>query len=106
MEKRPLRTRDDIRQIAYLLREDKAVFERFRKELDIEQAYAQALSAKYEKENREKQDVEEEFFATVESCVRVLQNIPLRLLTSEDKKTRVIEQVKALVEALKPIQDF
>jgi hypothetical protein len=105
-EKRPLRTRDDIRQIAYLLREDKSAFERFRKELDIEQAYAQALSAKYEKESRERQDVEEEFFAAVESCIRVLQNIPLRLLTNEDKKVRVIEQIGALVEALKPIQDF
>lgn len=105
-EKRPLRTRDDIRQIAYLLREDKPAFERFRKELDIEQAYAQALSAKYEKENRERQDVEEEFFAAVESCVRVLQNIPLRLLTNQDKKARVIEHIKALVEALKPIQEY
>ena len=105
-EKRPLRTRDDIRQVAYLLREDKAAFERFRKELDIEQAYAQALSAKYDKENREKQDVEEEFFATMESCIKVLQNIPLRLLTNADKKIRVIEQVKALLEAVKPIQDF
>jgi hypothetical protein len=105
-EKRPLKTRDDIRQIAYLLREDKSAFERFRKELDIEQAYAQALSAKYEKESREKKDVEEEFFSTVESCVRVLKNIPLRLLTEADTRIRVVEEIQALQQALKPILEF
>ena len=105
-EKRPLRRRDDIRQIAYLLREDKSAFERFRKGLDIEQAYSQALSAKYEKENREKQDVEEEFFTTVEACIRVLQNIPLRLLSNDEKKTHVINHITKLEEALKPIRSF
>jgi hypothetical protein len=105
-EKRCLKTRDDIRQIAYLLREDKSAFERFRKELDIELAYAQALSVKYEKESREKQDIEEEFFAAVESCVKVLQNIPLRLLTDQVKKNRVIAQIQTLEDALKPIRDF
>jgi len=35
-EKRPLRRRDDIREVAYLIREDKSAFQRFRAELDIE----------------------------------------------------------------------
>jgi len=105
-EKRPLSRRDDIRQVAYLIREDKSAFERFRAERDIEQAYSQALTEKYERESRARQDVEQEFFVSLEACVKALENVPLRLLKDVGTKDRVLSELARIEKAMEPIKEF
>ncbi|MGV9102890.1 MAG: hypothetical protein ACOC3C_02085, partial [Candidatus Thorarchaeota archaeon] len=81
-------------------------FQHFRAELDIEQAYTQALSAKYQEEDRQRQDVEAEFFSALEACIKALTNIPLRLLRDAAIKDRVKEQIENLEKAVKPIKEY
>jgi hypothetical protein len=104
-ERRALKSRDDIRQIAFLLQEDKEVFEHFRRELDIEKAYSEALSKKYQKEAQRDFDPGEEVFNTVKLCAKALNDIPYRLLKNPDTKRRLLISLKELEDAIYVIKD-
>ena len=76
-ESRILRSRDDIRQVAFLLREDKQVFEKFRRDLDVEKAYSEAITKKYEREARESINQADEVFRVISECVIGLDTLVL-----------------------------
>jgi hypothetical protein len=104
-DKRPLRRRDDIRQIAYLIREDKRAFEVFRRERDVEKAYAEALQRKYEKEAREKRDQEEDIHRQLKECTSTLENLPHKLLKTPESRGRLFQAIEKLEGAIRELRE-
>jgi len=104
-EKRPLRNRDDIRQIAFFIREDKKAFEKFRSEKDIEKAYAESMTRKYEKESRETLNQEEEIHRILKDCTNVLENIPHKLLKNYESKQRIFEAIESLEKTIAELRE-
>jgi hypothetical protein len=102
-DNRKLRTRDDIRQIAFLLREDKSGFEKFRRELDVERAYSEAIAKKYEREARESLDRSEEVFETIAECISTLDNVPHKLL-KEPTRARLMTSLEKLEKAINELR--
>lgn len=104
-DKRHLKSRDDIRQIAFLIREDKKAFESFRYEKDIEKAYSAAMTRKYEKEAREAYDQEEEAFRIIKECTTALDNIPHKLLKNPSSKERLFKALGQLETAIAELRE-
>jgi len=104
-EKRILKRRDDIRQVAYLLQEDQEIFEKFRHERDIEKAYAEAISKKYEKAARESHDPGEEVFRALQECTKALEDIPYRLVKNPDSHNRLMTAIGKLEQAIATLRD-
>ena len=97
-EQRILRRGNDIRQLAFLLREDKEIFEKFRRDLDVEKAYSEAMTRKYQREAKETYDPSTKVFRVIASCVSVLENIPYKMLKDSDSR-------ELLFQALQQLQD-
>jgi len=99
-ENRVLRRRDDIRQVAYLIRHDREIFERFRRELDVERAYSEATTRKFERESR---DAERTLFEVLDECKNTLTSVPYRIMRDETSRTRlrnVLQEIQVLMEPL------
>jgi hypothetical protein len=92
-EHRILRTRDDIRQLSYLIREDMDAFQQFRINKDVEQAYAIAMRKKYEREVR---DDERTLFDVLSECERMLSNIQYRILRDDASRARLFDALKRI----------
>lgn len=101
-DRRILKTRDDIRQISYLLKEDSEVFARFRRELDVERAYSEAMAKKYA---RQEKDVEKQIHEVIADCTRALENIPFRLLKDEEIKGKILTEITKLEDAIAFIKE-
>jgi hypothetical protein len=78
-ERRFIARRDDIRDIAFLLRESPEHFQQFRHSGQLEQAYSQALSKKYEEEAKDKADPVSEVFTAMRQTSKLLDNLPLKV---------------------------
>lgn len=104
-ERRALRRRDDIRQVAFLIRQDKEAFEQFRRDMDIERAYSIAVSRGYEQEARDRVDRSKEVFESVASCTNVLENVPFKLLKDDDSRTRLFEMLETLEKVIASIKE-
>jgi len=103
-ERRALRRGNDIRQIAFLLREDKQAFEKFRRELDVEQAYSEAMARLYEREVRETVDQTEEVFKTISECTNALDNVPHKMLKNAAAKTKLIQALEKLEKTISELK--
>jgi len=102
-ERRIIRRQDDIRQIAYLIREDKEAFEQFRRDRDLERAYSIAVAKKYETEARESYDAAEEVFEAIRRCKRALDNIPYKILRDSGLNERLkngLDELKGIINSL------
>ena len=97
-ESRWVARRDDIRDVAYLIREEPDLFQQFRSTGQLESTYAQALTRKYEKEAKEKADPIKETFDAISICAKALENLPLRVI-------RVPELHASLKVALEKLQE-
>lgn len=104
-DRRALKTRDDIRQIAFLLREDKEAFESFRRDQDIERAYAEAMTRQYQREARETHDAGAEVFRAIRECVKALNDIPFRLLKDPSTKSSLIAELDQLRSSIAALLD-
>ncbi|MGE5491526.1 MAG: hypothetical protein ACM31P_09620 [Actinomycetota bacterium] len=94
---RKIARRDDIRDIAQLIREEPELFQQFRNNGQLEQAYSQALTRKFEREAREKSDPVREVFEQIRGCTKSLENLPLRVVKTPALK----EELDQLIDALK-----
>lgn len=103
-EKRALRRSDDTRQLAFLIREDKQAFEKFRRELDIEKAYSEAIQKKYEREIRETIDQTEVVFQTILECKNSLDNIPHKMLKNIETKKRLMQSLQELEHTINELK--
>lgn len=103
-ERRALKRADDIRQVAYLIQEDKELFDRFVRapdlEKDLEKTYAEALSKKHEREAKESYDPELEVFRTIRECTKAINDIPHRLLKDSGTRDRLFEEFEKLEKAI------
>lgn len=104
-EKRVLKTRDDIRQISSLIREDRHSFEKFRRELDLEKAYSESIAKKYEREMRESINQTEEVFRVITECLRTMDNIPHKVLKDPTLKDRLLGELKKLESAIAELKE-
>jgi hypothetical protein len=103
-EKRALRRGNDIRQAAFLIREDKQAFEKFRREQDIEQAYSEAMARKYERQLRESLDQTEELFRVISECATALDNVSHKLLKNAEAKSRLFKALERLQQAINELR--
>ena len=102
--RRYLARRDDIRSVAYLMREDPELFQQFRTTGQLEQAYSQALTRKYEKEAREKADPVDDVFESIKACTKALDNLPLRVVKDAALKIRLdtlISELESKIQLVK-----
>jgi hypothetical protein len=102
-EKRVITRQDDIRQLPYLLTTDPESFEHFRRELDLEAAYASALLK--EQSSREIYDPVEEVFGSIRSCTRALDHLPFKLLREDSAKEQLTNALAPLEQAIAAIKE-
>lgn len=104
-DRRIIRRQDDVRQIAYLVREDKEAFEQFRRDLDLERAYSLAISKKYATEARESYDAAQEVFKVLDNCKKILDNIPYKILRDPALRQRLINEFDLLEAIIKSLRN-
>ena len=98
---RRLVVRDDLRKISYVLRQNRDVFEEFRRnELELESAYAKILTIQYEKSA----DREEEVFEAVQACAKSLGDLPFKMLVNEETSRKLFEALEGLKSSIEAIE--
>lgn len=103
-ERRIIQRQDHVRKIAYLIREAPDIFEKFRREQDIERAYSEALTREYRKEAMDSYDPGEEVFRVIKECTKVLDNIPYKLMKDDQSNSHLLEALAPLEEAISLIK--
>lgn len=103
-EKRRIARRDDLRQIATLLINDKELFEQFRGGLDLESCYSLALTKKFEEEAKLRADPVLDLFTAVEHCVKVIHNVPYRAMKDDETRERILSSISKLESAIADIK--
>ncbi len=103
-EKRRIARRDDLRQIASLLVNDKELFEQFRGGLDLESCYSLALTKKFEEEAKLRADPILDLFAAVEHCVKVISNVPYRAMKDDQTREKILGSISSLEAAIEDIK--
>lgn len=104
-DRRYFSRRDDLRDLSFLIREVPELFQQFRHSGQLEQAYSQALTRKFEKEAREKADPIQEAFAAIKACARALEGLPFRVLKDAVLKAEFDELLKDLQEKIGYLKD-
>lgn len=103
-DRRYLARRDDIRDIAFLLRESPEHFQQFRHSGKLEQAYSQALTKKYEEEAKENSDPVQDVFAAMKLTSKMLDNLPLKVVKDDALKTQfdgLLAELESRIAAVK-----
>lgn len=103
-EKRKIARRDDLRQIASLLTNDKELFEQFRGGTDLESCYSLALTKKFEEEAKRRANPILDLFAAVDQCVSVIRNVPYRAMKDSDTREKILTSLSELEAAIADIK--
>ena len=75
------------------------MFERYRRDLDIERAYSEAMTRKFERESR---DAERTILEVLDECKNALRNVPYRMMRDETSRTRLREALNEIKELMEP----
>lgn len=97
---RRLARRDDLRTLAWLMREEPDLFQQFRSGSDLEGVYALALSRKQQEQAKAKSDPVAEVYDSVDNCTKALDNLPLKMIREENLKNQLFEKLTALEERI------
>ena len=89
-DKRYLSGRDDLRTISYLIKQAPKQFDEFRRELDLEKAYAKALAVKQEEVIT---DSTERTFNALKQCINALDNVPAKALRNSETNLRISKTI-------------
>lgn len=92
--------RDDIRDVASLMRDEPDLFQQFRVTGKLEEAYSQSLARQYERQAREKADPISETFDAIRFCTKALENMPLRVWKDADLKIMLDDLISDLESKL------
>lgn len=103
-ELRVIQRQDHVRKIGYLIRYDKEIFEKFRRELDVERSYSEAITKQYEKEVRETYDPVEEVLTSIRECTRALDNIPYKLIRDSEANKELLEMLEQLEQTIASVK--
>lgn len=99
-DRRIVRTQDDIRNVAYLIRNDVSEFESFRYHKDLERAYSTAIQKKYQEVSKDKSDPVDSVFDAITECTRALENIPLKAVRQPESKSQLYDALRPLENAI------
>tara|TARA_R110002072_G_scaffold41442_2_gene116399 strand:+ start:1657 stop:2793 length:1137 start_codon:yes stop_codon:yes gene_type:complete len=100
-----LARRDDVRDMAYLIREDPELFQQFRATGRLEEAYSQSLAKQYEKKAQEKADPVGDLFDVLSACNKSLDNVPLKVIKDPGLSDRLNQLMDSLQEKIRFIKE-
>lgn len=96
-EKRRLARRDDLRTVSFLLTSAEKQFEQFRNgTANLETAFATATAEALEKKSAESVDRVKEVFDSLSAPIKVLDNVPHKMLRQEDLNKQLKESLDRL----------
>jgi hypothetical protein len=90
----------DIRNVAYLIKQSPTFFEQYRRDGDLEKAYAQATAKQFENQLKQDADPVKDAFESIQTCERALVNFPYRALKDDKIKARLLEELRRLSKAI------
>ena len=99
-DKRHLKVRDDLRTLSYLIKESPDHFEVFRRTKNLENAYANALSAK---QKEQISDQTENTLKILNKCIGAIDNLPAKALRNDEIKSKIIAICKKLIQSISDI---
>jgi len=100
-----LARRDDIRDLAHLLRDDLELFQQFRTTGKLEDSYSQSLAKQYEKKANEKADPVNDLFNILVSCNKSLDNVPLKVIKDPGLSNKLNSLMDSLQEKIMYIRE-
>lgn len=103
-DSRLLARRDDIRSLAWLIRNAPSFFEQFRLDGQLERAYTMASAESYQKKATEKADVSRELFESLSACTKALENLPLKIMLDPHARADLNTRLSALQSVIRAIQ--
>jgi len=103
-ENRLFSSRNELRTISYLIRDEMDIFQQFRETGNLESSYSMALTRKYEKQAKEKANPQSEVFEAIKNCTKYLENVPFRMLRDEEISTRLFRNLQQLEDAIKALK--
>jgi hypothetical protein len=96
-DKRYLDKRDDLRTISYLIKQAPKHFDEFRRELNLEIAYSNALASKQQEIIT---DTTAQTFNAIAQCIQSLNNFPAKALRNSETKGNLISKCKEIISVL------
>lgn len=99
-DRRRLNTRDDVRNVAYLLKNADKFFQQFRNGQPIGATHAMATTELYQKKLEESTDRVRTVFNAMSACTRALDDIPYKVLKDPELKLEFEEKLNALEKAV------
>jgi len=103
-EARRLQRRDDIRALAYLIKFAPEEFHNFRLGSDLEASYSMAQTRKYEENSRKNRNPAEQAFDAIETCVKALEDIPLKVVRDDVTRGRLYAALDDLQNAINTLR--
>lgn len=101
-ENRRLLIGADLRRLSYVLRNEKEVFEEFRRgNITVEGVYSRVLSKQYD----QSVDRQQEVYNSISTCVKALDNLPFKMLREAELKDRLIQGLTGLKDSIQAIED-
>lgn len=101
---RLIRTRDHLRQIAALYREAPDLFQLFRQNRKLDVAYQALQIRRIDEAERAVRGRSDQVFSAIALVISELDNIPHKLITSEETKTRLSEELKKLRDQIDKLE--
>jgi hypothetical protein len=102
-DRRFITRQDDIRQLAFLIREAPESFEQFRQDGQLEKAYSLAQAKKYRDQIAAHENREAEVIFAIEAATREIEDIPYKMLRNKGTKDRLKEKIDTLMAAIKDL---
>lgn len=104
-DRRWLARRDDLRDVAVLIREAPDLFAQFRSEGKLEHAKSQLILRELEREAKEKADPVKDVFEVIRECTRAIENLPLKVIKNRELKTELTGLLADLQEKINFVSD-
>ena len=94
--RRRVSKRDDLRHLSYLITKAPKEWMEFRSGADIESVYSRAILIELEKSFEDEKDIAERLFKYVDETLKLIQNTPFSVLSSEERRSNLFEKLDAI----------
>jgi hypothetical protein len=99
-DERRIARRDDIRLLSGLIADDGKYFEQFRNGHSLEDVVAMQSAEAYQKKAEESTDRVAEVFTALDSCKKVVDDMPLKIMKVEELRLQFDAKKEALRQSL------
>ena len=99
-EKRRLTARDDVRQIAFLVKNSDKYFQQFRNGQPLATTSAMATTEQYQQKLEESADRVKVVFDAISACTKALDDIPYKVFKDKELRREFDEKIAALEAAI------